>query len=313
MRGTALVYSSHDRSPYLHRQLIVERALQGHRNKRILFLPMSETLQNGSEMERQEFSWSNFEWYLGQFRKWGLEAFPFYWSSSLKRGDLETLWDLLRWSEVVIFGGGHSLTGMKRYKNLGWQYDGEWGKVGRILHERRADGLLTVGFSAGADQLCESLFRRSYGDEMDGKGFGLVRNTMITLHHDSSRNDELEGAARQFPDHMLFGLPNDSGLNHDFGVLPSGNIWQAYEFVIDTSWDEPSDAFHVRTRMGAKIEHVDAHGRHWAFGGGDLLVRVESPDGRYREAWMRCGGEWLHYGTRQHSRFQSEQQILAEH
>ena len=74
MRGTALVYSSHDRSPYLHREFIVERALQGMRNKRILFLPMSETVQNGSEMERQEFSWGTFRWYLSQFRQYGLEA-----------------------------------------------------------------------------------------------------------------------------------------------------------------------------------------------------------------------------------------------
>jgi len=313
MRGTALVYSSHDRSPYLHREFIVERALQGMRNKRILFLPMSETVQNGSEMERQEFSWGTFRWYLSQFRQYGLEPVPFFWSSSLKRSDLDALWELLRWSEVVIFGGGHSLTGMRRYKNLGWQYDGEWGKVGRILHERKADGLLTVGFSAGADQLCESLHRRTRGDEMDGKGFGLLRNTMVTLHHDRSQNGDLAYAAHRFPDHMVFGLPNDAGINHDFGVLPSGNIWQAYEFIVDESWDEPSDAFHIKTRMGEKVEHVYADGRNWRFGGGDMLVRVESQDGRFREAWIRSGGHWLHYGSQSPSRFSSAEEILASH
>lgn len=312
MLGTSLVYSSHDRSPYLHRDFIVERALRGW-NKRILFLPMSETPQNGSERERQDFSWGSFRYYFEQFRQYGLEYLPFYWSSSLKRQDLDYLWHLLWSSDVVILGGGHSLTGIRRYKELGHAYDGEWGKFGRILHERRARGLLTVGFSAGADQLCESLFRRTWGDEYDGKGFGLVRNTMVTLHHEPSRNGDLAIAARRFPDHMVFGLPNDSGLNHDFGRLPSGNIWQVYEFITDNSWDVPSDAFHIRTRAGAKVEHVYNDGRHWGFQGGDMLVRIESPDGHWRDAWMRSGGQWLHYRTQRPTMHHSVEEILARH
>jgi peptidase E len=311
MRGTALVYSSHNRSPYLHREFIVERALQGW-NKRVLFLPMSETVQNGNERDRQEFSWGTFRWYLDQFRHAGLDPVPFYWSSSLKRSDLDIFWQMLWSSDVVILGGGHSLTGMRRYKELGWAYDGEWGKFGRILHERRQRGLLTVGFSAGADQLCESMHRRMW-DEHDGKGVGLVRNTMVTLHYDASRSGELAEAARRFSDHMVFGLPNDSALNHDFGTLPSGNLWQVYEFVTDNSWPLESDGFHIRTRSGAKIEHVYNDGRHWAFSGGDALVRVESPDGRWREAWMRSGGQWLHYRTQQPTMHQSIEEILAKH
>jgi len=313
MRGTALIYSSHNRSPYLHNDFIVQRALRGWGNKRILFLPMSETVQNGSEYERQEFSWGTFRWYFDQYRKYGLEYFPFYWSSNLRRSDLDQLWHHLWSSEVVILGGGHSVTGMRRYKNLGYRYDGEWGKFGRILHERRARGLLTVGFSAGADQLCESLFRRVHGDEYDGKGFGLVRNTMVTLHHEPSRNGDLAYAARRFPDHMVFGLPNDAGINHDFGVLPSGNIWQVYEFITDNSWDLPSDSFHIKTRHGAKIEHFYNDGRHWSFGGGDLLVRCESPDGHWREAWMRVGGRWLHYWSQLPTFHHSVEEILAKH
>lgn len=311
MRGTALVYSSHNRSPYLHREFIVERALQGW-NKRVLFLPMSETVQNGSEYERQEFSWGTFRWYLDQFRQHGLDPVPFFWSSSLKRSDLDVFWEMLWSSDVVVLGGGHSATGIQRYKNLGWAYDGEWGKFGRILHERRERGLLTVGFSAGADQLCESLHRRVW-DEYDGKGVGLVRNTLVTLHYDPSRRGELATAARRFHDHMVFGLPNDSGINHDFGTLPSGNVWQVYEFITDNSWPIESDAFHIRTRFGAKIDHVYHDGRHWAFGGGDALVRIESPDGRFREAWMRTGGQWLHYRTQQPTMHHSIEEILARH
>ncbi|NUP11567.1 MAG: type 1 glutamine amidotransferase-like domain-containing protein [Polyangiaceae bacterium] len=311
MLGTALIYSSHDRSNYLHDHFIVQRALRG--NKQILFLPMSETVQNGSELERQEFSWGTFRWFFSFYRRYGLDAFPFFWTSGLSKGDVDALWDAMWNAEVVILGGGNPRNGIRRYKDLGHRFDGEWGKFGRLLHERRARGLLTVGFSAGADQLCDSLFARTYGDEYHGRGFGLVRNTMVTLHHESSRNGDLAHAARKFPHNMVFGLPNDSGINHDWGRLPSGNIWQVYEFVIDNSWDEPSDAFHIKTRMGAKIDHIYNDGRHWSFDGGDLLVRCESPDGHWREAWMRCGGRWIHYQTQSPSSFRSVEQILAHH
>jgi hypothetical protein len=264
-------------------------------------------------MERQEFSWGTFRWFFDQYRRHGLEAFPFYWSSGLKRSDVDQLWHHLWSAEVVILGGGHSVTGVRRYKELGWRFADEWGKFGRLLHERKARGLLTVGFSAGADQLCDSMFRRVRGDEFDGKGFGLVRNTLVTLHHEPGDDGDLAFAARKFGDHMVFGLPNDSGINHDWGVLPSGNVWQVYEFVIDNSWDLPGDAFHLKTRFGAKVDHVYHDGRRWSFGGGDLLVRVEAPDGHWREAWMRVNGQWIHYRTQQPSSFSSVEQILASH
>lgn len=311
MRGTALIYSSHNRGPYLHENFIVHRALEG--DGKILFLPISETVQNGSEMERQEFSWGTFRWFFDRFRHRGLDAWPFYWSSNLQRSDVEKLWHQMYTADVVILGGGHSVTGIRRYKELGWRFAGEWGKFGRLLHERKARGLLTVGFSAGADQLCDSMFRRVRGDEVDGHGFGLVRNTLVTLHHSPGDWGDLNHAAGRFPDHMVFGLPNDSGINHDWGVLPSGNIWQVYEFVTDNSWDLKSDAFHIKTRFGAGIDHAYSDGRQWTFRGGDRLVRVESPDGRWREAWMCSGGRWHHYRSQQPSSFRSVEQILGHH
>jgi hypothetical protein len=312
MRGTAFIYSSHDRSHYIHNDFIVQRALSGW-NKRILFLPMSEPPQHGNELSRQDFAWDNFRWFFDQYWHHGLEYFPFHWREGMHRNDVEALWHWLWSSDVVILGGGNPATGMWRYKELGARYNGEWGLFGKILHERRQRGLLTVGFSAGADQLCESLFRRTFSQDMNGAGFGLVRNTMVTLHHDSSMNHDLWLAAQRFPNNMVFGLPNDSGINHDWGHLPSGNIWQAYEFVLDNSWDSPNDGFHIRTRQGAKIEHIYNDGRHWNFGGGDMLVRVESPDGHFRDAWMRSGGQWLHYWTQWPSHFHSAEHILASH
>src|SRR5262249_19197131 len=140
--------------------------------------------------------------------------------------DAEKLFYHLATDEVVILGGGSPQLGMARYRALGERFFGERGKFGRLLHERKARGLLTVGFSAGADQLCESLFREVWGMAGDNHGFGLVRDTLVTLHHETSRNDELAQAARAFRHCMVFGLPNDAGLNTDWGTLPSGNIWQ---------------------------------------------------------------------------------------
>lgn len=313
MRGTALVYSSHDRSPFLHDNYIVQRALEGRDNKRILFLPMSETVQNGSEHERQEFSWGTFEYYFRKFRRYGLEAVPFFWSSNLRKQDVDVLWHQLWTSEVVILGGGNPTNGITRYKALGEHFDGEWGKFGRLLHERQARGLLTVGFSAGADQLAQHLFRRARGGGGHTDGFGLVRDVMVTLHHEPSRNHELSHAAGNFQDQLVFGLPNDAGINVDQGVLPSGNRWQVIEFITDSSWDVPSDAFHVKTRFGAGIDHVSRWGWHWTFRGGDHLVRLRSPDGHWDEAWMTSGGRMLHYRTREQSGFSSVSAILAAH
>jgi hypothetical protein len=44
MRPTALVYSSHDRCEYIHREFIIKRALENPDNKTIFHLSMSEEL-----------------------------------------------------------------------------------------------------------------------------------------------------------------------------------------------------------------------------------------------------------------------------
>ncbi|MEZ4299229.1 MAG: Type 1 glutamine amidotransferase-like domain-containing protein [Polyangiaceae bacterium] len=313
MRGTSLVYSSHNRSPYLHDHFIAQRALRGRENKRILFLPMSGMLRNGDEMERQDYEWGTFKWFFRQYERYGLECFPFFYTSGLRHEDVQKLWYWLATSEVVILGGGHSQLGLSRYKELGAKFDGEWGKFGRILHERRERGLLTCGFSAGADQLCEWLFRKRWDDHSDTSGFGLVRNTMVSMHHEPSRNDELAEAAHKMRHNMVFGLPNDSGLYSDHGVLSSGLHWQVIEFVIDGSWDLPSDGWHIKTRHGAKIDHVSADGWHWSFSGGDYMVRIQSGDGSFNQAWMTSGGRLLHYWTREPSRYHSIEEVLASH
>jgi peptidase E len=313
MEGTALLYSSHDRSNYIHNDLIVQRALRGTDNKRILFLPMSETPQNGSEFERQEFSYGTFRWFFSFYDSYGLEYRPFYWSSQLRKEDVDRLWSDLWSSEVVVLGGGNSETGLWRYKSLGAHFDGEPGKFGRILHERQQRGLLTAGYSAGADQLAETLFGVTRGPMGDADAFGLARNVMVSLHHEAARNEDLYRAATRFPHAMAFGLPNDAGIYVDQGILASGNVWQVIRFIVDRSWTEPSDWWHVKTRSGALIEHVYNDGRHWAFDDRDVMVRVQSQDNRFHEVWIGTQGVMRHYWTQRPSKYRAIEEILAAH
>ncbi len=83
--------------------------------------------------------------------------------------------------------------------------------------------------------------------------------------------------------------------------------------MIDQSWDNPQDGFHIRTRQGARIEHFDPEGRQWTFNGGDYLLRIQSQDGRFDEGWMTSGGRLYNYWSRQPSNFGSLEEILRSH
>lgn len=304
-KATALVYSSHNRSEHIHRDWIVERALQSHHNKTIFLLPMSMGKQ-----DQQEYSWGTFEWYFNRFTQWGLDASKFYWNDHLRHEDLEILFDKLVNSEVVILGGGSSILGMKRYQALGEIYCGDKHLFSRILHERQNNGKLTVGFSAGADQLC-SFISGSYDYDM---GFGLARNIAVTLHHEWGRDSELFQMARDLPHCKVFGLPNDSGIAVDQGFLPSGNIWQVTEFIVDNSWDLPKDGFHIKTRQGMNINHRYKDGREWVFKGGDMMVRVMTPDSREERAWIVQSGRGIFdYNTQEWSGYHRIEDILGDH
>lgn len=309
MNPTVLVYSSHQRCHRLHHDLIVRRALAG--NRRILFVAMSETVQDGDEMVRQVESWESFRWYFDRYRHEGLEASPFYWTGRISRGDVDMLFRMMQEAEVVILGGGGSANGMGRFFDLGARFAGSPGRFGHILHERQGRGLLTVGYSAGADQLCEHLYRRT--DGLPSDAFGLLRNVMISLHHEHAFRDSLRERARRVPDVLLFGVPNDSGLLGTQGVLPSGNAFQIIDMVIDNSWDAPEDQWHIRTRQGALIDHYYPDGRHWAFRDGHALLRVTSADRRYDEAWIAAEGRVYHYGSQQPAPYGSFAEILASH
>ncbi|MFC1850383.1 hypothetical protein ACFL27_09355 [candidate division CSSED10-310 bacterium] len=314
MNKTVLIYSSHNCCHYIHNDRIVQRALGGWSNKRILFLPISEGVHaDGDESSSQHFGFSKFSWFFDKYKNYGLEVIPFYFSSHLKRSDVDHLIYLLSTSEVALLGGGQSSLGMERYRWMGQHFYNDPGLFDRLFFERQINGLYTVGFSAGADQLCEYLVAAAYTFLEDPGGFGLAKDVMVTLHFEPGREGDVQHIAQRFGNCLVFGLPNDSGLAVAQGWLDSGNMYQVIEFIIDETWDIPREQFHIKTRQGVLIEHSYSDGRHWAFNGGDHIIRIIDPQTGSQRAWMYLGGHFIDYWTQQESGYSSIEEIFANH
>jgi hypothetical protein len=305
MKPTALIYSSHNRCEYLHRYWLVERALESHHNKTILYLPMSM-----GRYDQQHYSWGTFRWYFDRFTQWGLQAHNVFWDDDMSDHDVEMFFHLVRECEVVILGGGNAYLGFERYNALGGRFNGDYDLFNKLLHERQAKGLLTAGFSAGAIQLGDAC-----DHDQDHKCYGLIYNVTTNLHHEWAAEGKLQDMARRISHCLCFGLPNDSGIASNQGRLDSGNHWQVLQFILDSSWDLPNDSFHIKTRQGMKIDHFYADGRKWVFGGGDVLVRVISPDYRYQGTWILPAGSStiIDYWTQQPTGYRDLGHILANH
>lgn len=279
MNPSVLLYSSHNRCENIHRNWIVERALQHPTNKTLLFLPMSVPPYH------QQSSWESFRWYFDRFRQWGLQPLSFYWNENLRKEDTDILFQYLINYEVVILGGGSSLFGMNCYRELGQKFYNNPNLFQETLQKRQKEGKLTVGFSAGASQLGQYL-AYIHSDTNEALGFGLAKNIIITAHHEWGRETELMTLAKKSHDCLIFGLPNDSGIAIEQGILPTGCIWQKIHFILDYSWDSAQDTWHVKTRQGMKIEHFYSDGRHWAFNNGDTMLRLMPLECKYRQAWI---------------------------
>lgn len=304
MMATELIYSAHDRCEHLHRDWLVQRALESWTNKTILYLPMSS-----GDRGDQEYSWGTFSWYFDRFRDWGLEPRTFFWADELQQEHAQLFFDWLRYSEVVILGGGRTSTGMERYQAMGAKHFGTPDAFAETLRARQAQGMLTAGFSAGADQLAE----RS-GDNL-APMFGLVWKTIVRLHYEPAGEAHIAWLARENPDCLVFGLPNDSGLAHCTGRTAQGNTWQHIQFVVDTTWDRPQDQMHIKTRWdpAIKIEHRYSDGRHWGFNGGDVLLRVFYRNGGVDTFIKRPDVEtYYDYRTQRETHYRSMDEILRD-
>lgn len=305
MKPTALIYSSHNRCEYLHRYLIVERALQSTDNKTILYLPFSMRKQSD-----QEYSWGTFIWYFDKFKQWGLQASVFFYNSGLKSPDMELLIQQIKNVEVLILGGGNTTIGFEQYGNIGSIYNGDKDLFKNLLHERQRNGKLTVGFSAGALQLSDFCLHDNFYQP-----YSLIHNVSATLHHDYERRNELFQINNNSHNVLAFGLPNDSGIASNQGFLPSGNKWQILEFVIDNSWDAPEDYYHIKTRQGMGIEHFYKDGRNWTFFGGDRMLKIISPDYTFQGTWIVQPNSDIvwDYWTQQPSHYHNIEHILSMH
>lgn len=305
MFPTAIAYSSHARSDTLHRVWIVERALRAVGRKTLLHL----TFSSGTR-QHQEEDWRRFLPYYDRFRPRGLEPIPFYWDEHLSGDDVAVLLEYLRDAEVVFLSGGDSRLGHERFLSIGAKFYGDAAVIGKALRERQKSGKLTVGFSAGASLVCHYLTEAMSAELPNPHGFGLLRNIMCTLHHERGREPSLKKAAHDFPRCRVFGLPNDAGIAVDEGKLPSGKTWQAIEFIVDKSYDAPDEQWHIKTRQGMGIDHFYADGRHWAFNGGERIVRILS-GGDEHGCWLEQGGAILDFRTQQPSDYTSLEEVLA--
>lgn len=310
MEPTVLLYSSHDRCNLIHNDWIVQRALRG--NGRILFLPLSAATDDEDSLRHQIFNWERFDHFFNWYREYGLFAFSFIWHRELRGEDVDLLWQALATVEVVILGGGRPQLGMTRYRELSERFGSGPDHFPGLLWERAERGLLTVGYSAGVDQLCE-LMSSASGKGAATTGFGLARRIIATSHFAHGQEPWLDELARAFADCLVFGLPNDSGLALTEGLTDSGRPVQTIEVIVDTSWDRPEDAEHVKTRQGVLVQHLDDQGRHWGFHGGDLVVRVfgdgDEPDETY---FVVPGRPVCDAATRGATPYGTVDEILAE-
>ena len=307
MRPTAVIYSSHDRCEYLHGEFIIKPALANPANPTLFHLSWSQR-----DLGAQRWDFGNFAHYYERFRDHGLEVDTlFFEEDAMTREKAEHVFERLRSSEVVVLGGGNTLRGMKRFREIGFRFFDDEKLFEKTLLERQAKNLVTAGFSAGADQLCEYLWGGLDLYPESPFGLGLARNVQVMLHYEPGQGGGIYQAAQRLPHVMAFGLPNDSGIGVHQGTLPSGNRWQVIWFIIDESWDRDCDAWHIKTRWGEKIQHFYADGRHWAFNGGDMMVRVMSPDSREHDAWILTNrGECLNYWTQGRVAFSGIEDLL---
>jgi peptidase E len=309
MKPTAFVYSTHDRSEYIHRDWIVQKALESHDNKTLIHLPWSQYKKSG-----QEWDYDSFKYFYNRYSQYGLNYIPFFWEDNYSEESVHELVNWLTNAQVVVLGGGNPALGMKRFHTLGAKYFGDPWLFHKILHDRQNRGLYSVGFSAGADQLCEYMWGAIDTTPQSAGGLGLCHNVLVSLHYEYGGGEYIAHTAQRMPHCFSFGLPNDSGLGIDQGVLPSGNIWQMIWFVTDNSWDVPEDEWHIKTRSGEKIQHYYSDGRDWRFNGGDKMLRIMSADNRWQDAWIIDNqGQMFDYYTQSPSGYHNIEHILSVH
>jgi hypothetical protein len=245
------MYDSLRECRYIHDEWIVRRALAMAKHPRIMYLPMSNDEAHG---QSQQYSSGAFLDYFRQYEHLGLRSFAYCWRETFSKGELDAFFLQLTSCEVIILGGGTSDIGLERYARLGELGYKEPNRFRAVLQERQAQRKMTVGFSAGAEQLCTSLMASIEYEDDPRPGLGLVKDIIVAVHYDDSRKQVLQAASRLFPQCLIVALPNETGLGICQRKLPNDKIWQIIEFIVDPS---ARAASHITClRPGGTIHHL---------------------------------------------------------
>jgi hypothetical protein len=258
------MYDSLQGCRHIHGDWIVRRALNAKQNPTVVYLPMSNDEDHG--MSQRETSEAFFRLFQRGVAL-GLRPSVHYWRQDLGRREIRQIFQELETCAVLILGGGSSALGLTRYCGLGRTGFGEPARFKRLLETRHAQGKLTVGFSAGAEQLSTSLMGTLEYEDRLQPGLGLIQEIMVSVHYSPERADVLGRAQKLHPGCQIFALPNETGLGICQRTRADGKVEQWIEVIIDPSVD-PSKPY---------ITHVDANGRTWEHSHGVRIKRVIDP------------------------------------
>ena len=136
-------------------------------------------------------------------------------------------------------------------------------RIGDMLHERLAAGLVVAGTSAGATALGHAMILGGHGPDVSaaavrtGPGLDLVPNSLIDMHFgERGRLPRLLSAVALDPDHLGIGIDENTGILVEgslFEVIGSGvvTVVDAEDATVvhaATEWD-PITLFGVRLHL----------------------------------------------------------------
>lgn len=264
------MYDSLHGCRHIHGDWIVQRALKSEKNPTIVYLPMSNDEDHGmSQRDTSEAFLRLFQRYI----PFGLLPSVHYWRPDLGQHEIREIFQDVETCEVLILGGGSSELGLTRYCGLGAAGYGEPGRFRRILEARHAQGKLTVGFSAGAEQLSTSLMGTLEYEDRVVPGLCLIEGIIVAVHYSAGRSDVLRRAQKLYPGCQVFALPNETGLGFCQRTLEDGMVEQLIDVIVDPSVSQSMP----------NIIHLDADGRTLEHTNGVRIKRVIDP----KNLWQR--------------------------
>ena len=261
------MYDSLHGCRHIHGDWIVQRALKSEKNPTIVYLPMSNDEDHG--MSQRETS----EAFLRLFQRdvpLGLRPSVHYWRQDLGKYEIRQIFQNLETCEVLILGGGTSELGLTRYCGLGNTGYEEPARFRKLLETRHSQGKLTVGFSAGAEQLSTCLMGTLEYEGRVERGLGLIEEIIVSVHYSADRADGLARAQKLHPGCQVFALPNETGLGISQRTREDGMVEQWIDVIVDPSV----------TPLMPYIIHLDADGRTWEHSNGVRMKRIIDPGKR---------------------------------